>query len=994
MRSMTILRTRAAHYVRFFLPLLLLTGISSVGITDLAAQPNSGGVPVDSVWALLEKQLERSPTDSVNRLAVPLVRQYCGDDLACQYATYEYLMARLEQKFRIVAAVSICREMEKVVLLQGDSAKLGDVYIDYSRYYHALGLLRQMTIYVKKAQDIYMRHGTYYDVVHAKMAELERSLSYRGEVEVFADMDSLLADANRRADSAAIYYLHGRMMTYKLSAGRYKEAEQHIAAIEQKHPDPSKSGMATLAARSRAQLALIRNNPDEAEAYYQKALRFLTIRPDPWLEVSVLLGLTELEWNRDNRAKAKAYLNRAETRATAAPVDDLLPDVYAWCAQIAETEGRLADALEYTRKHYTKKEEYEHRSAGFDQKNYYLEQEKAQLTTEKKNQELELRLHKVQLRTSLIMATFVLGLAAFLLFAYFKQRAAKEKLTDQNALIHQQAEQLKSLDVAKGHFYANISHELRTPLTLMLGPIHTLLKENRLTDKQSRLLRMASRSGGKLGELINEILDLRKLESGALTVQAEPTALAGFFRNYVAQFESLAERRGIDLRFETSLRQEVAAAIDREKCRQILYNLLSNAFKFTPREGAITVELLLDEQDQLRLSVADTGSGIPPEDLEQVFDRYFQTSRPEKPAEGGTGIGLNLCREYARLFGGGITVESTPGQGSTFRVAFPVEQVELPPDAHKQDADAEESLVPHLTLAIPDVPPQASSGKTLKPVVLVVEDNPDLQDYIRMVLSEQYAVVTAENGQAALHLMMNDELVMMNNSGNTEGAGIHHSFPKQVRDRLFIIPDLILSDLMMPVMDGYQLLERLKSNDATRQIPVVMLTARAEARDRLKALRIGVDDYMTKPFDEEELLVRIQNLLKNKGARQQAAAADPDADTSALASMPQQDREWLEGFEAYIQQHFSDDILSVSLLAHTFAMSESTLLRQLKRLTGLTPAQYLQEIRLDIARQLLENRVYDSVTRVASEVGYRDARSFSRSFRERFGKLPSEVLEA
>lgn len=195
---------------------------------------------------------------------------------------------------------------------------------------------------------------------------------------------------------------------------------------------------------------------------------------------------------------------------------------------------------------------------------------------------------------------------------------------------------------------------------------------------------------------------------------------------------------------------------------------------------------------------------------------------------------------------------------------------------------------------------------------------------------------------------------------------------------------------MMPVMDGYQLLEKLKNDDATRHIPVIMLTARAEVYDKLRALRIGVDDYLTKPFDEEELLARIENLLRNQAARQEEVSPETEP-ASAAPLLSQPDREWLETFEAYVQKHFSSDILSVSTLAHEFAMSESTLLRHLKRLTGLSPVQYLQEVRLDEARRLLENRVCNSIAQVASKVGYDDARSFSRSYKQRFGKSPSEV---
>ncbi len=231
----------------------------------------------------------------------------------------------------------------------------------------------------------------------------------------------------------------------------------------------------------------------------------------------------------------------------------------------------------------------------------------------------------------------------------------------------------------------------------------------------------------------------------------------------------------------------------------------------------------------------------------------------------------------------------------------------------------------------------------------------------RLILSEKYHVLTAGNGQEALQKLV---------SSPTGRVGV----------------GAILSDLMMPVMDGFQLLEALKSDDATRHIPVIMLTARAEARDKLKALRIGVDDYITKPFDEEELMVRIENLLNNQAARFQDMPEE-----AAAPALTEADREWLGRFEAFVQKNLSNSILSIPVLADEFAMSESTLLRQLKRLTGLTPVQYLQEVRLDKARRSLEDRTYDSVARVAAAAGYSDARSFSRIFKLRFGKAPSEV---
>lgn len=564
------------------------------------------------------------------------------------------------------------------------------------------------------------------------------------------------------------------------------------------------------------------------------------------------------------------------------------------------------------------------------------------------------------LRSTQIIIILSILLAAVLLIGLYRLRKGKQALAAQNALIRQQAEQLKSLDAAKSRFFAQVSYELRTPLTLLLGPVHALLQENQLTEKQAQLLHMADRSGKQLEQLINEILDLRKLETGKLGLDEKPTELSAFFAAYFAQFEYLAERSRINFSVVLALPGKASVRMDQEKCRQILFHLLSNAFKFTPAGGQITAKAAF-ENGLLHLAVSDTGPGIHPADLPHVFDRFFQTGQPDRPADGGAGIGLNLCREYARILGGTIRAESTPGQGSVFRVVFPVTLLEAPGEIPFSPTTQTEMSGKAKTSPSPGA---VEHFLPARPTILVVEDHPDLQDYIRLILEERYHVVVAKNGQAALDWLL---------------PAAHCQ--------------LILSDLMMPVMDGFQLLEKLKSNDLTRHIPVIILTARVEAQDRLKALRIGVDDYLTKPFEEDELLARIENLVKNQAARQLEIAAGNGPEMHR-PMMSQPDREWLETFETYVRQHYADGTLSVPGLAYAFAMSESTLLRQLKRLTGLSPVQYLQEVRLHEAWGMLESRTCYSIGEVAARVGYDDTRSFSRSFRQRFGKLPSEMLSA
>ncbi|MEO7177036.1 MAG: ATP-binding protein [Saprospiraceae bacterium] len=656
-----------------------------------------------------------------------------------------------------------------------------------------------------------------------------------------------------------------------------------------------------------------------------------------------------------------------------------LYSAYQLQGEIYRSLGQLDSAYYYLKKGYDLHLSHELRA-----QNYKIIEIDARYNDEKRLQEIadqerQIRSEKAR-RNLLIFIVFVVIVLASILAYFYRQ------LQKANRKTLQQAEQLKALDMAKSRFFANVSHELRTPLTLVLGPVSSVLKGQQLNPKQLGLLQMAIRNGDRLNQLINEILDLRKLDSGKMELNLQATRVLSFFRNLLVQFESLAYGKDIDFSFDIVGDNETVANIDREKCRQILYNLLSNAFKFTPQGGKIVVKLDVTQNKvsasptaNFRLSVADSGRGIYPEDLLMVFDRFFQTNQSNNPAEGGTGIGLALCKEYATLFGGKVTVESLPEKGATFLVEFPIELIE-----QESLPQLDESNLAPLFYKMGDVAElTAQATDPAKATILVVEDNPELQDYIRLILQVKYNVVTAENGQVALAKIMRGV-----ESVQSEALSIPW------------VPDLVISDLMMPVMDGYQLLEKLKSGDATRHLPVIMLTARAEAADRLKALRIGVDDYLGKPFEEEELQVRIENLLNNYRSRRQATldeaaniSSQPQPNTTETSpNISETDRTWLEDFEAYIRKNISSEILSIPGLAHEFAMSESTLLRQLKRLTGLSPLQYLQDMRLDHARRLLEDRSYDSIAKVASMIGYRDTRSFSRTFRQRFGKLPSDFI--
>lgn len=534
----------------------------------------------------------------------------------------------------------------------------------------------------------------------------------------------------------------------------------------------------------------------------------------------------------------------------------------------------------------------------------------------------------------------------------------------QTGTIRKQAEELRELDKIKSRFFANVSHELRTPLTLILGPVNTLMKSQEWSPKSIGLLRTVHSNAQDLLKLVSSILDLSKMEAGKLEMNEQPQALFHFLRRLVSNFESHAQQKGIDFLFEYRAEKNLQLLLDKEKLETILNNFLSNAFKFTPGKGAIHVQAD-DLGHSIRISVSDTGRGIHPGDLPFIFDRFFQSRATDMPTEGGTGIGLALSQELARLMGGSIQVESELGKGSSFRFEFPRKEV------------MGSMIVPETEIT-QSLPSEMLNGSYEQHslengCILIVEDNNTLGAYLQSILSADYNVTLTQNGAEALEVL--PELsacgIWKKNGG------------------------VVLSDIMMPVMDGFQLLERLKSDPCFAHIPVIMLTARADMQDKLHALRTGVDDYLLKPFAEDELKVRISNLLGHYRQRWalsgEMEGAGPGEDEPGLPSIAPDDLLWLERLESEVRESVQDDRLTVQLIASKVFLSERQLHRRLKAITGLSPNEYLREIRLQEARRLLEGRLVRSVKEAAFRVCFRDEKYFAQIFKARFGKNPSEI---
>ncbi|OIN55985.1 hybrid sensor histidine kinase/response regulator transcription factor [Arsenicibacter rosenii] len=528
-------------------------------------------------------------------------------------------------------------------------------------------------------------------------------------------------------------------------------------------------------------------------------------------------------------------------------------------------------------------------------------------------------------------------------------------------IIEKQAADLRANDTLKSRFFANVSHEFRTPLTLLLGPIQFLSRQ--VSEANARqLLQTMERNTRQLLTLVNDLLDLSRLDAGELVLNEKPGDLSLGITQVAADFRPAASYAGIDLQI-AGTDAPVWMLVDLPRFETVLRNLLSNAVRYTQAGGSVCVRLLCRE-GVATVAVADTGPGIHPDDLPYIFDRYFQTRQVDKPLQGGTGIGLALCREYCTLWGGTLTVSSEPGQGSTFTITYPIRQVSppvLPPRSTPAVIEA---------FSLPE-----SAGPEQEPTagqvtVLVVEDHADLRFYIQTVLAPYYDIQTARNGKEALDWL------------------------KAQPDNQ--LPKLIVSDIMMPEIDGLTMSRLLREQAVWRHIPIVLLTARADLDSRLQALQLGVADYLTKPFQEAELIARVRNLLVRSEElinwRTYAAEPEPAFAAEAPGDDRSQDTGWISTVQDIIRQHLSSSMLNVRYLAEAVGMSERQFYRQCKALTGMSPNQLIHEVRLQVAHELLRKNPEALVKTIALEVGYSKSSYFIQLYRERFGVPPGQYL--
>ncbi|MBI3218258.1 MAG: response regulator [Bacteroidetes bacterium] len=634
---------------------------------------------------------------------------------------------------------------------------------------------------------------------------------------------------------------------------------------------------------------------------------------------------------------------------------------------------------------------------------------KQALEIEKKEQTIKLLEDekRIQLIWVYTFAGFVFVIEIIYLLQRYRTQKAKELLTIQK----EYNAKLKETDLFKSRFFSNISHEFRTPLTLILAHVEEIINSNGISKNRKNDLQIVKRNANRLLELVNQLMDLAKLEAKSMELHFTFGNMEACLKIIAASFEPLAYQKKITFK-QVFQFHHTEIKFDADKIEKIINNLLMNSFKFTPAGGVVTLTAIEKRDENLIfISVEDTGIGISDEDKPHVFSPFHQVDEGNNSGT-GTGLGLSLVKELVNLHNGKIDLTSTVNNGTKITVLLPILSSEsntpakVIRSATTKDCDPDAAIklaakdmeigIPGEALTLqkqkiispatiqslqqgPNSNDKNTSDEALvhiepthqskedslaaKQTILVVEDNVDLQNYLASILSKQYSVTIAKDGEAGLESACEQ------------------------------IPDLIISDVMMPRMNGIDLLEKVKHNEKTSHIPIILLTAKADLESRLRGLKIGADGYLAKPFVVEELLFRIANLLslREKLAAKYMASLSRKNSTK-VTTEPSLDEKFLQKAKMVVERNISDSLFSVENLAAEMNLSRAQLFRKLKAISGLPPNEFINDIRLLRAAEMIKGQV-DTLTQISYSVGFNEQSYFAKKFKKKFGMTPSEFSE-
>lgn len=564
-----------------------------------------------------------------------------------------------------------------------------------------------------------------------------------------------------------------------------------------------------------------------------------------------------------------------------------------------------------------------------------------------------------------LLVVLIVVVAIYMFRSYLVKTRLNEQLAQSNDELKRLNEEVLELTHSRLVFFTNISHELRTPLTLIADPVEMLLDDRSIKGRSRELLQMVQRNALSLQQLVGSILDFRKIQNGKMELSLSRFDLPEALQQWTGDFAMTAQRKKIQLHLDTTHFSSSADVVaDKEKLARIVFNLLSNALKYTPAGGFIHVSLT-DEGERLRIEVKDSGKGIDKEELTKVFERFFQA----KGAASGTGIGLALVKSFVELHHGEVRVESEPGKGTCFIVLLPRQQEGFVEEPQSEAADKSSSFSDDGSLQYIDDGErhggklqQIISEHVEKPTILIIDDNNDIRQYERTLLQDYYFVLEASDGREGLEIARKE------------------------------VPDLVICDVMMPVMDGLEFTQQLKTNTATSHIPVIMLTAKNLEEHRAEGYEQGADSYITKPFHSKVLLARVENLLHQRAHLRQlfAQGAAEGKETEEVSRLDDRDKAFVKQLHDIIKSNMGNSDFGVEDIGAEIGLSRVQLYRKVKAITGSSVVDLLRKARLAKARRLLEANSMN-ISEVAYEVGFSSPSYFTKCFKDEYGMLPGDV---
>lgn len=812
--------------------------------------------------------------------------------------------------------------------------------------------------------------------IYQMLNQMEESWQYYQKANVIAQAKNNPRDIGTSFNDIGSYYLNlGWLRTDSLEHFFRKAEPYLLQAIEYYQKADYQRGVAF----AYGNLAFIA----EETAQFEKAIRYsrraMAYFEDLNLKLFMVASYNQLGKIYETIGIPDSTLKYGGKCMELALELDSKIDLRNACARMANAHGTLGnfeEAWKYQKKYHSYAMEIVN-----EQNNQALIDVEAKYEAQKKDAENELlkkdniikestirKQRNLILYAILIIALLVIS--AFLIYrAYTLRKNLLAKIREQNTkiekdkdLIEHQKSKLEELDKAKSRFFANISHDLRSPLTMVMGSIRNVLADEStyLTNSAEENLKTGLRNSERMIKLSDEIIDLSVLEEGKLSLKFQEVQILPYLKRLVGMFSSSAQAKGLTLHFNATIDQNTGAKIDPEQFEKIIYNLLSNAIKYTEEHGRVSVGIEKSEEN-VRINITDTGTGIPPESLPHIFDRYYQSPSNRYRSREGLGIGLSLVKELVGLHEGTISVDSKVDAGTTFQLSFPMvvvtSDLEVIPEVshrltHQHVLDELHHSEASTNSPIGEISFDQQDQEEFK--VLIVEDHPEIRNYINDIITSKYRTLLTNNGKEALKAMEDHKV------------------------------DLVVTDLMMPWMDGFELLEAMHIDERLQKIPVLVLSARTDEKDRFKVLNTGVNDFLSKPFKREELLLRVQNLLHQRENWENNNDLNALSDESLKKDLKE---DIVQKMEAYIIGRIDDPELSVNDLGRELAASERQVYRLTKKVSGMTPYEFIKEVRYQYAHHLIRNKKVKNLSEAAKAIGMSNPSHFKTQYNKRFDNI-------